>query len=159
MEDKNICSMFSLQTWLLPSAPFLLHYISCLFSGLRKHFNTWQNGHWTEKDIVERAQKAQCHRSSRKPLAKRCLLPNHHRNTSSTPVPRFLQCLLSQGLSVALKALRSLKFVMPFPFLPSHYSYDKAEKPGKKNLSHLSSLMSVFASKEHLCFINPLQIP
>lgn len=34
------------------------HYISSLFSGLRKHFNTWKNGYWIEKNIVERAQKA-----------------------------------------------------------------------------------------------------
>lgn len=155
--------MSSLQTWLLhqPFFPVPLPpssrscCISPLISGLKKHFNAWGNWQQIEKNIVDRAQKAAVHAAqlcSRKPLVQRChLLSIHHpehRVCKScvahpacrfpTPVPRFLQHLFSYGLAVALKTLWTpnfhLDFVMLLPFLPCHYSYDKAEKPGKKVL-------------------------
>lgn len=153
--------MFSLQTWLLPSAPFsysitsfqlLSSHVSCDFRS-EEYFNAWGNWHRVERDTVDKAQKAAVyavHLCSRKPVVQRFhLLSTHrpeHRVCKScvahpvcrvpNPIPIFLQHLFSYGLAVALKTLWNLNFHLNFitllPFLPCHYSYDKAEKPRQK---------------------------
>lgn len=138
--------MSSLQTWLLPSAPFSwsstsfqlpsLHVSSDLRTG--KHFKASVNCHQIEKDMVSRAQNVADHAvqlCSRKSLVQRWHLlsihhPEHRVCKSSMPHPacrvptlvfRFLQHLYE--FILALKTLQRLNFCLYFVLL-LHYATD-----------------------------------
>lgn len=110
------------------------HYISCQFSGLRKHFNTCGHGHWTEKDIVERAQKAAVSATSQQ-RATGAEVSSFHpspgaqiiqqlRGTSSTqipyPSPQLPSTLIFIGTLSGPKGFPNSKvcYASPIPALP-----------------------------------------